>query len=242
MEESIVQPPARRKGKRPIPPWVVMAATGPDLERLRRGLNLSGDRGEALYLSRIYQADEDASCCLVGPFMGAPQAAMLMEVLTAWGGQHFLFIGWCGAIDSRVKIGDIVLPTGAFIEEGTSRGYDSTADRIFLPGGDLHREVKTVLEHQGRSFKEGLIWSTDAVFRETPSKVGAFRQQGALAVEMELSACLTIARLRKVRFAALLVVSDTLADLEWCPGFRDPRFKDACRTASRTIELLCQTH
>ncbi|MGD9330494.1 MAG: nucleoside phosphorylase [Desulfobacterales bacterium] len=242
MEEAIIQPPARREDKRPIPPVVVLAATGPDLQGLRQALPLTDDRGEALYLSRIYQNAGDRSrFCLVGPFMGAPQAAMLLEVLSAWGAAHFLFLGWCGSIDPQLQIGDILLPTAAFIDEGTSRGYHDTRDCVHLPEGDLHGEVKSVLADQGQPYQEGPVWSTDAVFRETPSKVSAFQRRGALAVEMEISACLTVARLLKVRFAALLVVSDELFDFNWRPGFSDPRFQKGRRTASRTIEILCQT-
>jgi uridine phosphorylase len=241
LESPIVKPPPRGN-KAPIPPRVVLVATGPDLDRLRRRLAVSDERGERLYLSRIYMAPETpAPWALVGPFMGAPQAAMLMEALSAWGARQFLFLGWCGAIAPQVSTGDIVLPTGAFIDEGTSPGYDVTADHFRLPSEDLHQAVKGALAVRGLAFHEGPVWSTDAVFRETPSKVGAYQGRGGLAVEMEISACLTVARLRKVSFAAVLVVSDELSSLQWRPGFRDPRFKEACRAVSQTVEDLCRT-
>ena len=241
MEDAIVKPPARHKDKRPIPPLVIMAATGPDLQRLRQRLGLSEDRGERLFLSRIYQAGPPSPYCLVGPFMGAPQAAMLMETLSAWGGIQFLFVGWCGAIDPAVQTGDILLPTSAFVDEGTSRCYGVDEDRMVLSPGKLHQTVKRLMQEKGLPFHESPIWSTDGVFRETPSKVNTFREQGALAVEMEISACLTVAHLRQLQFAALLAVSDELSDLRWRPGFSDPRFKKACRDVSQTIELLCQS-
>lgn len=219
-----------------------MAATGPDLERLRRGLGLADERGERLYLSRIYQSAQGAPrCCLVGPFMGAPQAAMLMETLSAWGGAQFLFFGWCGAIHPDVHTGDILLPTAALVDEGTSRGYGVTDGRVHLPGPEPHDTLKALLGRQGLAFREGTVWSTDAVFRETPAKVRAYRRQGALAVEMELSACLTVARQRGVGMAAVLVVSDELSAMHWRPGFSDPRFKQACRAVTRSIEALWQT-
>jgi len=218
-----------------------MAATGPDLQRLRRGLDLAEDRGEPLYTSSIYRpAQASALYCLVGPFMGAPQAAMLMETLSAWGGEHYLFIGWCGAIDPRVQTGDIVLPAAAFIDEGTSPGYGVKTEQITLPSDDLHRRVKAHLHTRGLPFHEGAVWSTDAVFRETPSKVRTYQARGALAVEMEISACLTVAHARGRHFAAILVVSDELSSLRWQPGFRDPRFREACRAVSRTVEDLCR--
>jgi purine-nucleoside phosphorylase len=106
---------------------------------------------------------------------------------------------------------------------------------------DLHQEIKHTLTARGLAFHEGLVWSTDAVFRETPSKVRHYQGRGALAVEMEISACLTVARLRKSSFAAILVISDELSSLHWQPGFRDPQFKEACRAVSRIVEELCQT-
>ena len=128
-------------------------------------------------------------------------AAVLMETLSAWGGNQFLFVGWCGAIDPTIQTGDILLPTSAFVDEGTSRCYDVDNDQAVLPPGQLHQTVKRLMQEKGLPFHEGAIWSTDAVFRETPSKVSTFREQGALAVEMEISACLTVARLRKIQFA-----------------------------------------
>jgi len=242
LEEAIVQPPARGKGKPPLPPWIIMAATGPDLQRLRRGLAFGGDHGESLYLSRIYTSTEEVPRYgLVGPFMGAPQAAMLMEVLSAWGGRYFLLVGWCGAVDEGLQIGDILLPNAAWIDEGTSRGYGVADDRIKLPTDGLHEKVKTLLEDQARPYHEGAVWTTDAVFRETPAKVNRFQSCGALAVEMEVSACLTVARRNGLDFAAVLVVSDELTGPTWRPGFRDPRFQQACHAVSRMIESLCQT-
>ena len=242
MEEAIVKPPRRQRDKRPIPPWIIMAATGPDFQRLRRGLGLSQGGGEPLYLSRIYIEEADhPRYGLVGPFMGAPQAVMLMEALAAWGARQFLFAGWCGAIDPAVKIGDILLPTAAIIDEGTSRGYGMDADRVSLPSSDLHQTLKTRLIADGRKVHHGAVWSTDAIFRETPTKLQAFQNQGALAVEMEISACITVASLCQVGFTAILVVSDELTDLTWRPGFSHPRFKDSRQAMSLAIEELCQT-
>lgn len=218
-----------------------MAATGPDLQRLRQRLALGGYHGEPLYLSRIYTAAEEVPRYgLVGPFMGAPQAAMLMEALSAWGGRHFLFVGWCGAIDAQLQTGDILLPTAAWIDEGTSRGYGMTDDRISLPTDRLHETVKALLADQAQPYHEGAVWTTDAVFRETPAKVDRFQNRGALAVEMEVSACLTVARHKRLDFAAILVVSDELSGPTWRPGFRDPCFQKACQAVSLAIESLCQ--
>ena len=208
-----------------------MAATSLDVMQLRRRLALPPGQGEALFLSRYYASDvQEAAYGLVGPFMGAPQAVMLMETLAAWGARRFVFIGWCGALVSSVTSGDIILPCGALTEEGTSRAYGLTDDRVPLPSSGFQSELNTHLQQAGLSGQEGWVWSTDAVFRETEAKVRHYRRRGALAVEMELSALYTVGAQLNLELGAVLVVSDELSTLKWRPGFKSDRFK-AARTA-----------
>jgi hypothetical protein len=83
----------------------------------------------------------------------------------------------------------------------------------------LNRILETALEERKTPFTKGPIWTTDAIYRETPEKVTAYQQQNILAVEMEVSALLAVASFRSVQMAALLVVSDELSQLEM--GSRD---------------------
>jgi uridine phosphorylase len=209
-----------------------MAATVPDVAQIRRQLPIPPDKGgEALFLSRYYTSDApNSSYGLAGPFMGAPQAAMLMETLAAWGAQRFVFLGWCGALVSSVVSGDIILPHGAFAEEGTSRAYGAIDNRVPLTSPEFQSELNTHLRQTGLDSHEGWVWSTDGVFRETEAKVHDYRRRGALAVEMELSALYTVGRQLNVELGAVLVVSDELSTLKWRPGFKSDRFKTA-RTA-----------
>jgi nucleoside phosphorylase len=85
------------------------------------------------------------------------------------------------------------------------------------------------------AFRKGTVWTTDAPYRETPDKVKAYKDKGVLAVEMEMSALMTVAVFRSVRLTGLLVVSDELFHLKWHTGFNDPKFKD---TSRRAAELL----
>ena len=74
------------------------------------------------------------------------------------------------------------------------------------------------------SFKASLIWTTDAIFRETSAKVERFKNQGAQAVEMELSALYSVAAFYAMPLVGMLLVSDELFSGQWLPGFRDKRF------------------
>jgi uridine phosphorylase len=170
--------------------------------------------------------------------VGAPYAVMLAETLIAWGARTLVFLGWCGAISDTLTIGDLVLPTAALVDEGTSRHYiPGASESIASPS--LFQNAAEACTSQGRVVHSVTVWTTDAVFRETAEKVLAYRNRGAQVVEMECSALFTLGAFRSVEVAALLVVSDDLSSLSWNPGFRDPRFALGRQAACSVIGQLC---
>lgn len=235
---AIIQP---RKGKTSprLGRAAVLAATEPDLRRLRDGLGFGSDEGRRLHISRLYTSSGSLpDACLAGPLVGAPYAVMAAETLIAWGARVLIFLGWCGAVSGSVAIGDLVLPTSALVDEGTSRHYLSGASES-APSPSLVQKISEACASEGLRAHPGAVWTTDAPFRETREKVLAFRRQGALAVEMECSALFTLGVFRSVEAAALLVVSDDLSSLSWTPGFKDPSFARGREAACGVISRLC---
>jgi nucleoside phosphorylase len=118
-DDAIVRPV---KGKNSPQPGAcaVMVSSESDLRMLCRKMNLLENCFIKLFTSRLYIDNRRANLTLVGPFIGAPYAVMILETLIARGVRKILFFGWCGAISPDVKIGDIIIPTGAIIDEGTS--------------------------------------------------------------------------------------------------------------------------
>jgi uridine phosphorylase len=216
--DAIIQPMQGKHSPR-LAPVAVLAATEPDLDALRRGLGFDASEHRRLFISRLYTAaGREPDVCLAGPVIGAPYATMVAETLIAWGARTILFIGWCGAVSPVLAVGDLVVPTAAAIDEGTSPHYAA-----------------------GVSARLGTVWTTDAVFRETRAEVTRHQRDGVLAVEMECSALFTVGGFRGIDVAALLVVSDDLSSLTWRPGFRDPRFIRGREVACNVIGRLCST-
>jgi uridine phosphorylase len=58
-------------------------------------------------------------------------------------------------------------------------------------------------------------WTTDAFYRETPSRTRRRVDEGCIVVEMEASAFIAVARFRGIRLAHLLYAGDTLSDEVW---------------------------
>jgi len=173
-----------------------------------------------------------AKVSLVGPAWGAPAAVYVLERMIAHGVRQVALVGLCGSLSPEVKIGDLVVPDGALIEEGTSPHYAPGA-RLSVPGLSAVQALQKALTAANKSHHLGPVWTTDAVFRETESRVRAYQEEGCLAVEMECSALFTVAAYRGIELGALLVVSDELFDLRWRRGFTRPRFLSASRQAFR---------
>lgn len=219
----------------------VMVASRHDLEALCRLFQINVEEYYPLYMSRLYVASSGSRrYCMVGPVLGAPYAAILLETLVAGGVDKIVFWGWCGAVSANVKIGDLIVPSGSIIDEGTSRHYGADFALVMEPSSEIVKKIKDALTHHHLGFHEGAVWTTDAIFRETRLKVEQFQSRGVLAVEMEASALFTVGKYRTVKVGALLTVSDELATFAWKPGFKDPRFKQNRRQVCSVMGTLCQ--
>ncbi|MGV8074774.1 MAG: nucleoside phosphorylase [Syntrophobacteraceae bacterium] len=176
---------------------------------------------------------------IAGPMLGAPQTVMVLEKLIALGVSDIVAVGWCGSLLDNVRIGDVVLPTGAVSEEGTSRHYPIPTDRPG-PSEALLKPLRESFQKELLTVHEGKVWSTDAPYRETIGKVLNYKQAGILAVDMETSALLTVARFRNIRLAVALIVSDSLSDLTWKHGFKEIRFQQTrTKLAELTLKAVC---
>ncbi|BCS95833.1 hypothetical protein DSLASN_14650 [Desulfoluna limicola] len=228
MTTGIVIPPAGPD----IPEKVVLAATQPDLSELVKALGADEIKGVPMPM-RVYRAGD---IVIAGPFMGAPQAVMLLENLVAWGGKNFLFTGWCGSLTGLPAIGDTLLVTGACVDEGTSLHYGvESVGHCVAPSVSQTLFVRDTLKGAGIPVTEGKVWTTDAIYRETPERIKRFQALGAVAVEMEASAFFAAACYRKVRLSALMTVSDDVSELTWKKGFGTPRFKEGRK---RTLDAV----
>ncbi len=193
--EAIVNP-AKPKNAPDLGPVAVMAATRTDLFSLCELFNFDKNDFYRLMISRLYfDRLHPDRVSVSGPFVGAPYAVMLLETLIAWGARNIFFLGWCGAIAEKVKIGDIILPTSAAIDEGTSTHYGQIDTGISRASSTLVAAIRQVLNKNQIDFHAGAIWTTDAVYRETRQQVERHQQDGILAVEMELSALYSVAQL-----------------------------------------------
>lgn len=148
------------------------------------------------------------------PGVGAPLAAAFLEEAIALGARKVVACGGCGTLSTAVRAGDIVLPSSAVRDEGTSFHY-APPSRLIDADASALAVAQMVLECRGQPFTVGKVWTTDAIYRETRSKVQRRVDEGCLVVEMEAAAFFAVARFRGIRFAQLLYGGDDLSGEQW---------------------------
>ena len=168
--------------------------------------------------------------------IGAPAAAMAMEVMIASGVRKVLMLGVAGSLSPSCPIGSCVIPTWGIREEGTS--YHYLPSRVCpKPSMRFVRELRDALSSLEPEL--GGVWSTDAPYRETVGKIKEYAGKGVLAADMETTAMMAVAMRRKAEFAAVLTISDLMYGAEWAPAFGTRKLRRArdaaCEKASAVM-------
>jgi len=237
--DAIINP---MPGKKPPPlgNFSIMVSQESDLRLLCKETDLDKNKfKKKLMTSRLYTGTSSTpGFSIMGPIVGASYAAILLETLIAWGAKEILFLGCCGAVSPDVKVGDIIIPTCGVIDEGVSKHYEHDGSRSY-PSEIVTEKIRNALTIEGLPFKEGAIWTTDAMFRETREKVEFHQKNNVLGVEMEISAIFSVGKFRDANIGGLLVVSDEISSFSWNVGFKDERFLKSCKDVCRVIGKLC---
>jgi len=237
-KDCCVIDPKKSRREETLPPLAILVFSPEDLGLFSACLSKPLRRSHKLYLSEVFTGSfEGSSIALAGPMLGAPQSVLVLEKMITLGTSKFIAAGWCGSLRADVRIGDIVLPSGAISEEGTSGHYPGAE---CAPSSTLIEPLRSALISAGLKIHEGTVWTTDAPFRETYAKLEAFQSQGVLSVDMETSALFTVSRFRGADLAVVLVVSDNLSGLKWMHGFRDPAFLESRKKViNSTLTAIC---
>lgn len=140
--------------------------------------------------------------------MGSPNAATVMDCLSAVAPKACLFLGKCGGLKRKNDIGDLILPIAAIRGEGTSNDY-FPPEVPSLPAFALQKAISTTIRDYGRDYWTGTVyttnrrvWEWDDHFKEYLKKIRA------MAIDMETATIFSTAFYNEIPAGALLLVSD----------------------------------
>lgn len=140
--------------------------------------------------------------------MGSPNAATVMDLLTAVAPKAVVFLGKCGGLKRKNQLGDLVLPIAAIRGEGTSNDY-LLPEVPALPAFQLQRAVSTMIRDLGQDYWTGTVyttnrrvWEHDLAFKEY------LRKTRCMAIDMETATIFAAGFANHIPSGALLLVSD----------------------------------
>jgi AMP nucleosidase len=140
--------------------------------------------------------------------MGSPTAATIMDLLTAISPKAVLFLGKCGGLKKRNKLGDLILPIAAIRGEGTSNDY-FPPEVPALPAFALQKAISTTIRDNEVDYWTGTVYTTNRRVWEHDEEFKAYLQKiRAYAIDMETATIFSVGFYNKIPTGALLLVSD----------------------------------
>ncbi|CAG5079843.1 AMP nucleosidase [Parvicella tangerina] len=140
--------------------------------------------------------------------MGSANAATIMDLLSAIKPKACLFLGKCGGLKKKNKIGDMILPIAAIRGEGASTNY-LPAEVPALPAFNLQRAVSHSVREHELDYWTGTVFTTSRrVWEHDEDFKKYLRSIRAMAIDMETSAIFIGGFSNKIPTGALLLVSD----------------------------------
>lgn len=140
--------------------------------------------------------------------MGSPNAATIMDLLSAIHPKAVLFLGKCGGLKSKNKLGDLILPIAAIRSDGTSNDY-LPPEIPALPAFNLQRAVSHVIREKQQDYWTGTVLTTNKRVWEYDERFKKYlAKTRAMAIDMESATIFVVGFANQIPAGALLLVSD----------------------------------
>lgn len=151
--------------------------------------------------------------------MGGPSAAIVLHELIVLGVRRAIRVGTCGALDPALELGDLVVAREAIAADGTSAALTGAKTDSLARAGEhartragetlVNRIHHALSVYERNVHEDATIVCTDLFYDPDDGRNGRWREEGAIAVEMEASALFAVGERASIDVACLLAVSDT---------------------------------
>jgi len=140
--------------------------------------------------------------------MGSPNAATMMDLLSAIEPEAVLFLGKCGGLKKKNNLGDLILPIAAIRGEGTSDDY-FPHEVPALPAFALQKAISTTIRDYSKDYWTGTVYTTNRRVWEWDDEFKEYlRKIRVMGIDMETATIFITAFKNEIPAGALLLVSD----------------------------------
>ena len=147
-------------------------------------------------------------CGVVPRTIGGPFAVLVAEQLVAAGAKVVVGLTSSGRLAPSLPLPSLVIATEAVRDEGTSLHYLSASERVSAPNMPLTAALAESLSAVA-PVSRGLVWTTDAPYRETRRQLRHWSSAGALAVEMQAASLFAFAQTCRAVIGVVAMVSNS---------------------------------
>lgn len=141
--------------------------------------------------------------------IGSAMAATVMDLISSIKPKAALFLGKCGGLKKKIKIGDIILPIAAIRGEGTGNDY-LPPEVPALPSFRLQQAVSAMIKKYGLDYWTGTIYTTNRRIWEHDTEFKSYLTKiRASGIDMETATLFIVGFFNQIPHGALLLVSDS---------------------------------
>lgn len=156
----------------------------------------------------------DSDVLLMHGMVGCPATAGYLDELIGFGITKVIFCGGGGVLDKNIDVGELLVVEGAIRDEGFSYHYVAPS-RIIYTQDNVRKVITSYLESNQIPYIEGLVWTTDAFYRETKDMIQYRKEEGAKIVEMEQAGCIAVTQFRGIEYGAIIYGGDDVSQNKW---------------------------
>ncbi len=147
--------------------------------------------------------------------IGGPSMLILVEELFMLGTRTFVRLGTAGSLNNDIRVGDIVLASGASYLPGTcglSLYYDKVPPSTSADPRLLWQVYKKLEAEEDFKTHIGPVFCSDSFYGENPDILSEASRSGTLAVEMETAALYGVQHIRGYRSLSVLIITNNPLD------------------------------
>jgi uridine phosphorylase len=188
-------------GSNAIAKTVLLPATPMCTKRILAFIKKPETKGQT-YLGKV----DSLNVSVVPTGIGCPSAAIVLEALHSAEVKAAIRVDFIGSLRDNIEIGDIVIADSAFKGDGTTAHY-MEGEKV-----EANSELTNLLIQKSKEYEKnthvGPVWTTDALFRQTPELYKKAVEKGCIGIDMECSAIFTLGKIYNMKTAAIMAVSD----------------------------------
>lgn len=185
-------------------PYIILTNFSAYVEEFARIHNTQIVKGSMFTVSHCNETKTTIIDCK----LGSPAAALAIDICSFLPLTSILFLGMCGGLRRRYKVGEYLLPIAAIRGEGTSEYY-FPKELPALANFKMQKIVSDELEAMNCAYHTGICFTSNLRFWEfNPEFIDRLKSTRAQAIEMECATLFIASYKRRVALGALLLVSD----------------------------------